>query len=120
MRRVFKAVQAEVGPLPIAAHFHDTRGTGLANVSAALDCGINYFDVAPAYGGTVSETVLGKALKGVARVRYHLSTKVGKYVSWSNTRIVCRVPRKAKFAKLKVKVTTVGGASSSRSFTVKR
>ena len=48
-------------------------------VHAALACGINYFDVAPAYGGTVAETVLGKALQGVPRSRYFLSTKVGKY-----------------------------------------
>jgi aryl-alcohol dehydrogenase-like predicted oxidoreductase len=48
-------------------------------VHAALDCGINYFDVAPAYGATRSETVLGKALKGVSRDRYFLSTKVGKF-----------------------------------------
>jgi aryl-alcohol dehydrogenase-like predicted oxidoreductase len=48
-------------------------------VHAALDCGINYFDVAPAYGGTRSETVLGKALRGIPRDRYFLSTKVGKY-----------------------------------------
>ncbi|MBM4155937.1 MAG: aldo/keto reductase [Lentisphaerae bacterium] len=48
-------------------------------VHTALDLGINYFDVAPAYGGTRSETVLGRALKGVPRDRYHLSTKVGKY-----------------------------------------
>ena len=48
-------------------------------VHAALDCGINYFDVAPAYGGTVAEAVLGKALRGVPRSRYFLSTKVGKY-----------------------------------------
>jgi aryl-alcohol dehydrogenase-like predicted oxidoreductase len=48
-------------------------------VHAALDFGINYFDVAPAYGGTLSETVLGKALRGVPRDRYFLSTKVGKY-----------------------------------------
>jgi aryl-alcohol dehydrogenase-like predicted oxidoreductase len=48
-------------------------------VHAALDCGINYFDVAPAYGGTLAETVLGKALKEVPRSRYFLSTKVGKY-----------------------------------------
>ena len=50
-------------------------------VHAALDYGINYFDVAPAYGGTASETVLGKALRGVPRSRYFLSTKVGKYTS---------------------------------------
>lgn len=48
-------------------------------VHAALEAGINYFDVAPAYGGGRSETVLGKALKGIDRSRYVLSTKVGKY-----------------------------------------
>ena len=44
VRAVFKAVMAEIGALPIAAHFHDTRGTGLANVGAALDCGVRAFD----------------------------------------------------------------------------
>ena len=52
---------------------------GIRAVHTALDLGINYFDVAPAYGGTVAETVLGKALKGIPRDRYYLSTKVGKY-----------------------------------------
>jgi len=50
-------------------------------VHTALDLGINYFDVAPAYGATRSETVLGKALNGIARDRYYLSTKVGKYTA---------------------------------------
>ena len=50
-------------------------------VHTALDAGINYFDVAPAYGGTRSETVLGKALKGIPRDRYFLSTKIGKYTN---------------------------------------
>lgn len=44
VREVFRAVLKEVGDIPVAAHFHDTRGTGLANVSAALDCGIVRFD----------------------------------------------------------------------------
>ena len=44
VREVFRAVLAEVGNTPVGAHFHDTRGTGLANVSAALDCGITRFD----------------------------------------------------------------------------
>lgn len=44
VRRVFKAVLAAVGDLPVAAHFHDTRGIGLANVTAALDCGVRRFD----------------------------------------------------------------------------
>ena len=52
---------------------------GIRAVHAALDAGINYFDVAPAYGGTVAETVLGQALNGIPRDRYFLSTKAGKY-----------------------------------------
>jgi aryl-alcohol dehydrogenase-like predicted oxidoreductase len=54
---------------------------GIAAVQTALDLGINYFDVAPAYGGTRAETVLGRALRGVPRDRFYLSTKVGKYTS---------------------------------------
>jgi hydroxymethylglutaryl-CoA lyase len=44
VREVFKAVLSEVGPVIVGAHFHDTRGTGLANVSSALDCGVTHFD----------------------------------------------------------------------------
>ena len=44
VRTVFEAVMAELGKLPVAAHFHDTRGTGLANVGAALECGVRRFD----------------------------------------------------------------------------
>jgi L-galactose dehydrogenase len=48
-------------------------------VWAALDGGINFFDVSPAYGETLAETNLGIALKGIARDRYYLATKVGSY-----------------------------------------
>ena len=44
VREVFKAVMNAVGSLPVAAHFHDTRGLGLANVTAALECGVRSFD----------------------------------------------------------------------------
>ncbi len=44
VRAVFKAVLDELGELPVAAHFHDTRGLGLANVTAALECGVRRFD----------------------------------------------------------------------------
>jgi hydroxymethylglutaryl-CoA lyase len=44
VRAVFKAVMAEVGKIPVGAHFHDTRGTGLANVAAALEVGVRRFD----------------------------------------------------------------------------
>ena len=46
VKSLFSAIAAEVGNLPLAAHFHDTRGMGLANVLAALDCGITKFDAA--------------------------------------------------------------------------
>lgn len=55
------------------------QAEGMRAVHMALDAGINHFDVAPAYGATVAETVLGQALRGVARDRYVLSTKVGQY-----------------------------------------
>lgn len=44
VRTVFQAVRKEVGPLPLNAHFHDTRGLGLANAVAALECGVRRFD----------------------------------------------------------------------------
>src|SRR3984957_18619806 len=44
IERVFKQVIADVGPLPVMAHFHDTRGLGLANVLAAYNAGCRYFD----------------------------------------------------------------------------
>ena len=68
------------GASSLSSVFHSVEERdAIKAVHTALDAGINYFDVAPAYGGTVSETVLGKALKGISRSRYFLSTKVGKY-----------------------------------------
>jgi L-galactose dehydrogenase len=52
---------------------------GIRAVHAALDLGMNFIDVSPYYGATRAETVLGRALRGVARDRYHLATKVGQY-----------------------------------------
>jgi uncharacterized protein (TIGR03437 family) len=43
-----------------------------------------------------------------------------KYVSWSATQIKCKVPAAAKYGSLKVTVTTGGGASNAKSFTVRR
>jgi hydroxymethylglutaryl-CoA lyase len=44
VRRVFRALHSELPQHVFAAHFHDTRGTGLANVLAALDAGVRAFD----------------------------------------------------------------------------
>lgn len=39
------------------------ENTSIRMIHAAIDQGINFFDVAPVYGWGVSETILGKALK---------------------------------------------------------
>lgn len=44
VRTLFPAARAIAGDHLGCAHFHDTRGLGLANVLAALDCGVTRFD----------------------------------------------------------------------------
>lgn len=44
IRRVFREVLDMAGSIPVAAHFHNTRGLGLANVLAALEVGVRSFD----------------------------------------------------------------------------
>ena len=43
---LLNAVFPLVGSVPLALHLHDTRGMGLANVYAALMCGVRHFDTA--------------------------------------------------------------------------
>lgn len=53
----------------------------IASVHEAFRLGINFFDTSPYYGGTLSEKMLGKALKTlmVPRDQYVVSTKCGRY-----------------------------------------
>lgn len=44
VRRLFRRLHAELGAKAGGAHFHNTRGQGLANVVAALDMGVTTFD----------------------------------------------------------------------------
>jgi len=45
-------LQSKAGAVPLAMHFHDTRGTALANVLAALQCGVDVIDsAAGGFGG---------------------------------------------------------------------
>jgi L-galactose dehydrogenase len=53
-------------------------GQGAWAVDAAIEHGINFFDVAPYYGRTVAEERLGAALKG-KRNKVILATKIGRY-----------------------------------------
>ena len=44
VQRILRKIVDRVGIVPVAAHFHDTRGMGLANVVAALEAGVRRFD----------------------------------------------------------------------------
>ena len=68
IERVFRAVIADVGPLPVMAHFHDTRGLGLANVLAAYNAGCRYFDAS-----------LGRARRLPLRAGGHRQHRHGGY-----------------------------------------
>lgn len=48
--RLAKAVATAIAPLPLRAHFHNTRGMGVANVIAAIGAGATIIDAA--IGGT--------------------------------------------------------------------
>jgi len=57
--------------------------------------------------------------RGTSYVKFG-GAKCGTYLSWSNTRIKCRVPAKARFGLLTVRVTTTVGVSNGKTFRVKR
>jgi IPT/TIG domain len=65
---------------------------------------------------TITGTAFGDK-RGTSTVTFGI-TQVTRYVSWSNTQIVCKVPATGTGTKL-VKVTTGGGTSAGVSFTVK-
>jgi L-galactose dehydrogenase len=68
------------GASSLGGVFHEVDLDQCINtVRAALDGGINFIDVSPAYGETLAETNLGHALKGIPRDRYYLATKIGSY-----------------------------------------
>ena len=99
VKDLFSKVRAELPNMPLRAHFHNTRNTGLANIYAAIEAGINTFDVsiggiggcpfAPAATGNVpSEDVIymlecygiktGMSLDKVIKIAQWLTVKMGK------------------------------------------
>ncbi len=46
IKRLLEKLMPDAGDLPVVLHLHDTRGLGLANVMAAMECGVRYFDTA--------------------------------------------------------------------------
>jgi L-galactose dehydrogenase len=68
------------GASSLGGLFHEVNQADcVETVWKALDGGINFVDVSPAYGETLAERNLGKALKGIPRDRYYLATKMGAY-----------------------------------------
>lgn len=97
-RSIFREILAIAGDVPVAAHFHDTRGLGLANVDAALEVGVRRFDAslaglggcpyAPgASGNIVTEDLVfmleamglrtGISLDGLLAARRHMEQHLG-------------------------------------------
>ena len=71
------------------------EATATETLHKSLKNGLNYIDTAPWYGQGKSETYLGKALKGIPREAYIISTKVCRYepevqkmFDFSSTRIL--------------------------------
>lgn len=50
VRELFRVLKAELPDAVLIAHFHDTRGLGIANCLAAYEVGVTHFDCA--FGGT--------------------------------------------------------------------
>ena len=68
------------GASSLGSVFHETKEReSIEAVETAIEGGINFIDVSPYYGYYKAETVLGKALRGIPRNAYFLSTKVGRY-----------------------------------------
>ena len=49
IKRIMSQIVPMAGNLPVILHLHDTEGKGIANMIAAIECGVNYFDTA--FGG---------------------------------------------------------------------
>ena len=79
-RTGMKVSQLSFGASSLGGVFRNIdEGKAIEAVYAAVDGGINFIDVSPYYGHYKAETVLGKALRGISRDKYYLSTKVGRY-----------------------------------------
>ncbi len=63
---------------PGLALIHHGQAECTAGIRAAMERGVNYYDVAPAYGNGQCETKMGIGLEGIDRDSYFLSCKTNK------------------------------------------
>lgn len=87
------------GAVPVVLHLHDTRGLGIANLVAAVDCGVSHFDTSlggiggcpfiPGAAGNIAtedvanlaaamELPTGISIPAVARWTRHLEESLGR------------------------------------------
>ena len=98
-------------------------GVGASATSFVVDVRPGLSRVSPTAGKRGATVTLTGRDFGAVRLSGYVkfgTVKCTRFVSWSPTRIKCKVPAKARFGKLKVVVVTPGGASAARTFTVKR
>jgi hydroxymethylglutaryl-CoA lyase len=84
IQNLTKKLLPEVGNTPVVLHLHDTRGLGLVNVMAAMECGLTRFDTALAgMGGCpfVSEAAGNIATEDTAWLMKSLNIKTGVDIS---------------------------------------
>ncbi len=68
-----------LGSAPLAGLYSAVEEeVAVGAVKRAFDAGVRYFDTAPAYGYGLSEERLGRALGGIPRAEFMVSTKVGR------------------------------------------
>ncbi|UNX54294.1 aldo/keto reductase [Georgenia sp. TF02-10] len=68
-----------LGTAPLAGLYQSvSEAEAIGTVERALELGVTYLDTAPLYGAGNAERRLGRALRGVPRDRYVVSTKVGR------------------------------------------
>ncbi|KAH0949765.1 hypothetical protein HN011_005013 [Eciton burchellii] len=68
------------GTGPLGCHYGTyDEADAIEAVRQAIKRGVNYIDTAPWYGQGRSETILGKALRGIPRQAYYIATKIGRY-----------------------------------------
>lgn len=77
------------GSAPVAGLYHTIDDDhAFATIRYALERGVALFDTAPLYGAGRAENLLGRALEGIGRDRYLLSTKVGRLLDPEHGSIV--------------------------------
>ena len=65
VRQIFTRLTSALPGVHLVAHFHNTRGTGIANCMAALDAGCRWFDTAlGGVGGHPAKIQYGEGLTG--------------------------------------------------------